>query len=431
MVLGLSFLPGVDLYEFVLFLIEFMPYIIAFNAVLVFIVKKSYKPLVFCFIPLFIILAVCITVITSYEHAVRDGYDITSPSLREALEKYIETGQGSVEDILESKKYPPVFSSHEVSYLIRDLLRYALIHSDEHNADLIPVTYNKGNDWYRSFLGETMTYTSGIFQNGNESLTEAQQYKIDYVAHAVNIKPNDMVLDIGCGWGPLVERFSTKFGAHVLGVTISDEQIKYFDEVRKPKLPKGSKSKLILQDANLMMSNEEIANTKFDKIVSLEMLEHVGIKRYQKFLLMIKELLKDDGVFYMQVAGLKRDWRFQDFVWGLFMGEHIFPGADASVPSGWVVKQLERAGFEVQRMNNLGSHYSKTISLWLQEWHDHKPDMVKEYGIKAWRRWEVFLAWSVKCAREGWSTVNMFTLTKQNVIQPRLEAQERLVPVWK
>lgn len=430
MVLGLSFLPGIDLFEISLFIVEFLPYILAFNAVIFSIARPKFRPLIFCAFPLFVVVSIGVTVITSYEHAVRDGYDISKPSIREALEKYIETGEGSAEEIIESKSYPPVFGKYEVGYLVKDLMRHAFIHSDEHNADLIPVTYNKGNDWYRAFLGEAMTYTSGIFENGNESLYDAQMYKIDYVANAVGLKRGDRVLDIGCGWGPLTERFSVKYGANVLGVTISEEQIKYFNKNKKKNLPKNSKTEVLLQDANLMLENPKITEKKFDKIVALEMLEHVGIKRYQEFLQMVKGLLKDDGVFYMQVAGLKRDWRFQDFVWGLFMGEHIFPGADASVPSGWVIKQLERAGFEVQRMNNLGSHYSKTIEHWLKEWKDNKDAMVKKYGIKAWRRWEVFLQWSIACAREGWSTVNMFTTTKQNIVQPRLDAQRRLVPKW-
>lgn len=430
MVFGIPFLPGLDLYEITIFMIEHLPYFVGFNVLIFTIAKKSYRPLIFCFFPLLIILAVVSTILVSYEHAINEGYDISKPSIREALEKYIETGEGSPSEIINSKVYPPLFGKHEVTYLLKDLFRHAIYHSDEHNADLIPVTYNKGNDWYNSFLGKSMTYTSAIFEKGNESLYDAQMYKIDQVAHAINLQPGDRVLDIGCGWGPLVERFSVKYGAHVTGVTIAAEQVKYFNDNKKKNLPKGSKTEMVLQDANLMMENPKIAGVKFDKIVSLEMLEHVGIKRYQGFLKMIKSLLKDEGVYYMQVAGLKRDWRFQDFVWGLFMGEHIFPGADASLPGAWVASQLERAGFEVQRMNNLGSHYSRTIELWLEEWHTNKDATVKKYGIKAWRRWTVFLEWSITCAREGWSTVNMFTTTKQNIVQPRIDAQKRLVPIW-
>ena len=80
----------------------------------------------------------------------------------------------------------------------------------------------------------------------------------------------------------------------------------------------------------------------------------------------VHSLLKDDGVFYLQVAGLRRAFQYEDLVWGLFMGEHVFPGADASCPLGWVTSQIERSGFEIQRVNNLGNHYSQTLYQWLQ-----------------------------------------------------------------
>ena len=125
------------------------------------------------------------------------------------------------------------------------------------------------------------------------------------------------------------------------------------------------------------------------------------------------------------------------------MGEHVFPGADASCPLGWVSTHLERAGFEVQRVSNLGSHYSRTLSQWLEEWHLAREAMVSKYGIKAYRRWEVFLAWSTRIAKLGSSTVFMFTATKQGVTtRPtelphttraarRVQTQAHIVPEFK
>lgn len=166
----------------------------------------------------------------------------------------------------------------------------------------------------------------------------------------------------------------------------------------------------------------------FDAITSLEMAEHVGIKRYNEFLTKVHRLLKDDGKLYFQVAGLRRQWQYEDLVWGLFMGEHVFPGADASCPMGWVTTQLERAGFEVQRVQNLGTHYSRTLAQWLEEWHADKEAITAKYGVKAWRRWEVFLAWSVRVARQGSSTVFMITATKQGQEKSRIGTQAHLAP---
>lgn len=315
---------------------------------------------------------------------------------------------------------------------MNDLLTHTLFHFDAHNELNIPVAYNKGNDWFRATLGEPMVYTSGIYKNGDESLWDAQQYKMDYVANAIDIQKGDRVLDIGCGWGPLVRHLTDNYGAIVTGLTLSEKQHEFGTQV----FNKGNGAKILLQDAMRFARDrpDEVPEGGFDKITSLEMAEHVGIKRYDEFLSMVHGLLKDDGIFYFQVAGLRRAWDYEDLVWGLFMGEHVFPGADASCPLGWVSTHVERNGFEIQRVANLGYHYSKTLNHWLDEWKLDKDNMVKTYGIKAWRRWEVFLAWSVRVARQGSSTVFMFTLTKagQNPTAEaiRVKTQQRLAPVF-
>merc|ERR1712118_162564 len=161
--------------------------------------------------------------------------------------------------------------------------------------------------------------------------------------------------------------------------------------------------------------------------------EHVGIKNYNKFLRKVHRLLADDGTFYLQVAGLPRGYgkgynHYQDIVWGMFMDEHVFPGADASCPMGWVITKLEQAGFEVQSVHNLGNHYSKTLYHWHLLWESKRDDVVKVYGERSWRRWRVFLAWSVRIARRGGSTVQFITATKSGQEAARISAQDRLAP---
>jgi cyclopropane fatty-acyl-phospholipid synthase-like methyltransferase len=277
-----------------------------------------------------------------------------------------------------------------------------------------------------------MVYTSGIYRTGEESLWDAQQYKMDYVANAINVQKGDRVLDMCCGWGPLVRHLTDNYGAIVTGLTLSEEQHKFATTV----FNKDNGAKILLQDAMTFAKDRpnDIPVGGFDKITSLEMAEHVGIKRYDEFLSMVHGLLKDDGVFYFQVAGLRREWSYEDLVWGMFMGEHVFPGADASCPLGWVSTHLERNGFEIQRVANLGNHYSRTLNHWLDNWKAGRQEVEKVYGAEAWRRWEVFLAWSVRVARQGSSTVFMFTLTKagQNPVSEatRIHVQDRHVPVF-
>ena len=474
MAFGLSFIPSVDFFEFVLFFVERLPAIVAVNFVVAVIVWRGLTPpdvpedllrkpvngkkpsksssggpfhhklikwLVALATPLTLGVMVLGTILGSYEDAyVTKKYDKNLPSMRAKLEHYIETGviepdaanpepgTDITPAILDSGKYAPTFGKYEIGYLLKDLLTHTLFHWDSHNAMNMPIAYNKGNDWFKATLGESMVYTSGLFPTGTESLVEAQFYKLDYVADAIELQPTDKVLDIGCGWGPLVERFTNKYGASVTGITLSSSQREYALELNKEKIATGQ-ANIVLQDAMLMKSRTDlIPEGGYDKITSLEMAEHVGIRRYQEFLTTVHSLLKDDGVFYLQVAGLRRAFQYEDLVWGLFMGEHIFPGADASCPLGWVTSQVERSGFEIQRVNNLGNHYSQTLYQWLQTWYANKDMISEKYGIVAWRRWEVFLAWSVRVAREGSSTVFMLTLTKAGQTPARVNTQAHIDP---
>jgi len=434
---SLSMLFGsFDWFDNLLFIIENFAIIMAvFIGLGMFLVKPKFRYL-FIAGPLIFIPIMSLGVhYGSIADAEAKGYDMSLPALRVALENYIATGEGgeNAKDILEGGKYAPIFTwEYEMKYLFTDLVSHSLLHLDRHNSENIDEGYNKGNDWFRSTLGEPMVYTSGIYKTGEETLMQAQQYKMDYVANALNVKAGEKVLDIGCGWGPLVKHLTENYGAKMTGLTLSSEQHKFGTQV----FNKGNGAKILLQDAMTFEKDrpEEIPEGGFDKITSLEMAEHVGIKRYDEFLSMVRRLLKDDGVFYFQVAGLRRAWEYEDLVWGMFMGEHVFPGADASCPLGWVAQRLERAGFEIQRVSNLGNHYSRTLDHWLDEWITDKDKLVAKYGIEAWRRWEVFLAWSVRVARQGSSTVFMFTLTKAGqggkFEATRIDAQDRLVPTF-
>jgi len=425
MVFGIPAIPGIDCFEFVLFMVEYTNYIIAANVIaLMFVKRKMIIPTLLA-LPLVWAVLIAATYLGSYETAQLEGYDLELPSMREALELYIEDNQGDLNDILNGGKHASTFGKHEMNYLVKDLLVHTLWHSDEHNHLNIPIGYNKGNDWFAATLGEPMVYTSGIYKNGNESLIEAQKYKLDYVANAIDLKKGDKVLDIGCGWGRLVQHFSDNYGADVTGITLSTEQRKFGLDLNK-----HNNGKILLQDGMKMSERDDLPEGGYDAITSLEMAEHVGIKRYQEFLTKTHALLKDDGTLYFQVAGLRRQWKYEDLIWGLFMGEHVFPGADASCPMGWVTRHLERAGFEVQRVSNLGNHYSRTLDQWLQTWRASKDTIVPKYGVVAWRRWEVFLAWSVRVARQGSSTVFMITATKQGVEKKRIAIQDLIVPTF-
>ena len=297
------------------------------------------------------------------------------------------------------------FTWHDIRFYIAEFLRQNTGHDIQADHGDIAHVYNRGNDFYNWFLGETMTYTSGLFESQDDSLEDAQRRKLEMVCKTVQMKEGDRHLDLGCGWGPLVCHAAKHHGTNSLGVTLAQEQADWANE-RAKNDGVSDRVEVLVDDYR------NVPFEKFDKITCLEMAEHVGIKNFQKFLLQVRGMLKDDGIFYLQIAGLRRAWQFEDLVWGLFMGKYIFPGADASCPLGFVTGQAERAGFEVHRVENCGVHYSLTIKRWYDNWKGNKEAIIAKYGERWFRMWMIFLSWSTIIAAQGSSTVFMITLTK-------------------
>jgi len=297
------------------------------------------------------------------------------------------------------------FTLGDAKFYFFEFLRQKLGHSKSADRDDIAPVYDRGNDFYNWFLGDMMVYTSGIFTDESESLETAQQRKLETVCKYVQMKPGDRHLDIGCGWGTLLAHAAKEHGTYSTGITLAKEQAEW---AMKRAQEKGvaDRIKVIVDDYRNLPAE------RWDKITCLEMAEHVGVKNFQRFLLQVRSMLKDDGIFYLQIAGLRRAWQYEDLVWGLFMGKYIFPGADASCPLGFVVSQVERAGLEVHRVENCGVHYSVTIHKWYENWKRNEQAIVAKYGQRWFRMWSMFLAWSVLIGAQGSSTVFMITMSK-------------------
>jgi len=286
-------------------------------------------------------------------------------------------------------------------------------HSQTHDNSEVAHVYDRGNDFYNWFLGPTMIYTSGIYESQQDSLEEAQMRKLNMVCNTVHMKEGDEHLDIGCGWGTLLRFAASEFKTNSTGITLAKEQMKWHEQAMKEHNADPKKKK-IKNAKSMVLDYRNLPKKQYDCITCLEMAEHVGIKNFQNFLLQVKDLLKDEGLFYLQIAGLRRTWQYEDLMWGIFMGQYIFPAADASCPIGWVATQLERAGFEVHRVENCGVHYSLTIKAWYDNWMKNEKKVVAKYGQYWFRMWAIFLAWSAIIAAQGSSTVFMITSHKNH-----------------
>jgi len=298
------------------------------------------------------------------------------------------------------------FTTEHLQFFLLKFTGQLIHHSQAADSAEVRDVYDRSNNFYNYFLGPRMIYTSGIFESQDETLEVAQDRKMDLVCRYSRMKPGDDHLDIGCGWGTLVCYAAKNFGTNSTGVTLAREQVKWgYDQAEKIY---GVKDKINL----LCMDYRDIPKKQYDVITCLEMIEHVGIKNFQTFLLQCKDMLKDEGIFYLQLAGLRRAWQFEDLCWGVFMGTYVFPAADASCPLGFCTTQCERAGYEVHRVENCGVHYALTLNHWFNNWVNNKDKVVSEFGEWWFRCWIVFLAWSTIVASQGSSTVFFVTLHK-------------------
>jgi cyclopropane fatty-acyl-phospholipid synthase-like methyltransferase len=279
----------------------------------------------------------------------------------------------------------------------------AAIHSKAQDKRIVREHYDRGDDFFEAFLGERMVYTSAFFRDDHDSLEQAQDNKLDLVCHKLMVRPGDEMLDIGCGWGTLALHAAKNYGASATGITISKNQTA-FGNGRIAQAGMSERARIECLDYR------DIPRREFDRISSLEMVEHVGVKNFPKFCRLVYSLLKDDGWFLLQWTGLRRGGalgvpviglRPEDLIWGLFMSKYIFPGADASLPLSDVVKGLEKAGFEIQSAENVSIHYSLTIKRWHDNWQKNKAAVLKTYGERWYRLWHLFLAWSWRIGSQG------------------------------
>lgn len=409
----------------------YAPYGLAILIVLCGISQPQYRKYIIGTPILFFLGLIVVVTYESKSFAEAEGYDMSLPTMREALETYINDGKGDMNDIIEGGKYPPIFGKIEMGRYLGTWLAGTIIHDTNQDASYLPEAYNKGDDWFEATLGEPMVYTGAIYTGPNETMWSAQLNKLEFIAHALGVKKGDKAMDIGAGWGRLSNHLASK-GADVTGVLMASDQQAYAQRLNK-KLGMHNTSSPSVEIKLVNFFNLDKPKGYFNVISSVEMAEHVGIKNYNQFLTKVHDFLADDGTFYLQVAGLPRGYakgynHYEDLIWGMFMDEHVFPGADASCPMGWVVSHLEMAGFEVQNVHNLGNHYSKTLFHWQQMWERKEKEITKAYGARSYRRWRVFLAWSVRIARRGGSTVQFITATKSGNEKARVQAQDRLAP---
>jgi len=260
--------------------------------------------------------------------------------------------------------------------------------------------YDLGNDFYQAWLDQTMTYSSAIFHNDDDTHEQAQANKYQRIIQELQLKESDSVLEIGCGWGGFMEA-AAKQGASVKGLTLSKEQQKYaFSRLSNQFSPK--QFEVALQDYR----HEQ---QRYDHIVSIEMFEAVGKEYWQSYFQTVKSSLKSDGKAVLQVITI--DEQHADYYQNNvdFIQTYIFPGG--LLPSvTQMVEMARQAGLELENRFEFGQDYAKTCQLWKHDFNRQSERLLTMGYDKAFQRlWNYYLDYCTVGFETGHSSVNQFT----------------------
>ncbi len=238
--------------------------------------------------------------------------------------------------------------------------------------------YDINEDLYKLFLDKDMQYSCAYFHNPNISLEQAQKDKKEHIIRKLQIDKNMSVLDIGCGWGGMAIEIAKSTGAKVKGITLSENQFKTASE-RAQKEGLSDKVTFALQDYR----NE---TEKYDRIVSVGMFEHVGVKYFKTYLSKANDILKENGVFLLHTIGQ----RGKPTATSPWIRKYIFPGG--YIPSlSEVMKETQKLNINVTDVEVLRLHYAHTLSRWYQNVLENKDKIIKMFDQRFFRMWEFYL----------------------------------------
>src|ERR1700722_19302842 len=264
-------------------------------------------------------------------------------------------------------------------------------HSRARDRAAIGFHYDQPVEFYATFLDRAINYSSAYFCGGCETLDAAQSGKMDYVLQKLRLRPGERLLDVGCGWGGLVLRASQRFGAHVLGITLSPRQL---EEARRRVEDAGVRDRARVE----LRDYRDLRGERFDKIVSIGMFEHVGRAKLPEYFRTVYRALRPGGLF-LNTGISHQDPRSSGKVTG-FIEHFIFPDGEL-VPISEALSISERAGFEVRDVESLREHYMRTTREWVTNLERNRAAAVAAAGEVTYRLWRLYLAGSAQGFRSG------------------------------
>ena len=308
------------------------------------------------------------------------------PDLAKLGEAYVEGRiqvEGSLKDVFEvGEQYArKAASASKIAGI-----RHAVSHSRLRDKKAIQYHYDVSNDFYSLWLDRQMVYSCAYFKTGDEDIDTAQEQKLDHICRKLRLRPGDKLLDIGCGWGGLVRWATKHYGVDATGITLSRNQHALASaRIRVDGLE--NRCRVLLQDYR-----DVPGEGVYDKISSVGMFEHVGLKNLPLYFGVIHRLLKDGGIVMNHgITSVDPDSRSVGLGAGDFVEKYVFPHGELPHVS-LALREMSSAGLEVMDIETLRLHYAKTLWHW-SERLEANLERAREYaGDKRLRIWRAYLA---------------------------------------
>ena len=240
--------------------------------------------------------------------------------------------------------------------------------------------YDLGNDFYKLWLDESLTYSCAYFKSESDTLYEAQKNKIEHILQKLALEDGMTLLDIGCGWGFLLIEAAKKYHIKGTGITLSKEQCRLFEEKIKEEQLEDYLSVQIMDYRDL----SQLGKT-FDRAVSVGMIEHVGRGNYDEFLKQVNSVLNPGGLFLLHYISAMKEHPGDAWI-----KKYIFPGG--TIPSlREIVTLLPDFDFYTLDIESLRRHYNRTLLCWRENFNKNIDEIEKKRGKEFARMWELYL----------------------------------------
>jgi cyclopropane-fatty-acyl-phospholipid synthase len=259
--------------------------------------------------------------------------------------------------------------------------------------------YDIGNDLYQAMLDKRMLYTCGYWKEADD-LDKAQEDKLDLVCRKIGLEPGMKVLELGCGWGSFAKYAAENYGVEVTAVTVSERQVELGSE-----LCKGLPVKIMLEDYRNVSG-------KYDRVISIGIMEHVGYKNYRTYMEVTDRCLDDDGIAFFHTIG----GNVSTTITNAWTNKYIFP--NGMIPS---ISQLGKAMedlFVMEDWHNFGPDYDKTLMAWHSNFEAAWLNLKEKYGERFYRMWRYYLLSSAGSFRSRLNQIWQVVITKPGREQP-------------